>query len=161
MADYSTYLTGWRLWRIKEHLGVPELCPVWIDHAPAWPGRQPASAQCLIDPVASRRSSCSLAPTRECGCGLYAYRLRTPVGPEFNYAKGDLWDRWAGGRVALWGRLLEHQAGYRAEYAYPLSLFVPATMEAYVPGLGQHYGVPVQVIPGSEVLGEALLLPAG
>jgi hypothetical protein len=28
------------------------------------------------------------------------------------------------GKVALWGRIIEHERGYRAQYAYPLELWV-------------------------------------
>lgn len=29
------------------------------------------------------------------------------------------------GQVALWGHVVEHERGYRAEYAYPVALFLP------------------------------------
>ena len=32
------------------------------------------------------------------------------------------------GKVALWGRVIEHEHGYRAQYAYPQSIVVPASV---------------------------------
>jgi hypothetical protein len=54
------------------------------------------------------------APNVDCSCGLYGTheadllrRTRTPA---------------VLGRVALWGRVIEHDLGYRAEFGYPQRL---------------------------------------
>jgi len=38
----------------------------------------------------------------------------------------NLWERRdvAFGRVSLWGNIVEHEDGYRAEFAYPLDLYI-------------------------------------
>ncbi len=52
------------------------------------------------------------------------------------------------GRVSLWGRVVEHDLGWRASHAFPERLFVipgrvdARTVEAAIRGLGR-YGVPV------------------
>lgn len=70
------------------------------------------------------------------------------------------------GRVALWGRVIEHERGYRAQYAYPFELFLPGTRKpAVMPGfptvpdgagpakqvtvraLAARYGIPVVPFP--------------
>lgn len=50
------------------------------------------------------------------------------------------------GQVALWGRVVEHEYGYRAEYAYPYTLFLPPASPARVPAMA---GFPV--VPESRV----------
>ena len=56
-------------------------------------------------------------PDWQCYCGIYAYRDRTQAFP---------WSAMPAltvvGSVALWGRIVVHSRGYRAEYAYPQQL---------------------------------------
>jgi hypothetical protein len=61
-------------------------------------------------------------PVRKCTCGLYAYKTDDALSasellnPSFGLA--------VRGRVALWGRVIDHEAGYRAERAYPQVLYL-------------------------------------
>lgn len=81
-------------------------------------------------------------PYERCKCGIYA--LKTLAGVT---EKSDVI-----GKVALWGKVIEHEHGYRAEYAYPLAFFVP---KAPMPGfpvntsmgeLAKRYGITVEVM---------------
>ena len=66
------------------------------------------------------------APVRGCSCGFYAYRSPTQN---------------AQSRVALWGRVVGHRLGYRAEFAYPIELVVADRVEqSWLDRLTQHYG---------------------
>ncbi len=48
------------------------------------------------------------------------------------------------GSVSLWGDVVEHEWGYRAEFAYPKELWVPPEMGPIEVRLLEHgYGVPV------------------
>jgi hypothetical protein len=71
------------------------------------------------------------APDWQCYCGIYAYRDRTQALP---------WNAVPAltvvGSVALWGRVVVHSRGYRAEYAYPQQLRL-----AYA-GARELWGVP-------------------
>lgn len=51
----------------------------------------------------------------DCTCGIYAWKLDAVSGkpPDFNALKSVC------GEVWLWGRVLECEHGYRAEFAYP------------------------------------------
>jgi hypothetical protein len=73
----------------------------------AWPPLVPVRAEC-----ARRRHH--LVPGRDCSCGIHATRdtdlLRRTRDPAVL------------GTVALWGRVAEHEHGYRAEYGYPQRL---------------------------------------
>lgn len=88
------------------------------------------------------------APARDCVCGIYAMKdptkLDAPTGLIVQ------------GRVALWGRVIEHAEGYRAQYAYPVALSVwrgpvpmpgfprPEWMDATVRELAAIYGCAVE-----------------
>lgn len=51
-----------------------------------------------------------------CGCGIYAYKHRITAETQENapsettHIFGEVW---------LWGRIVEHEGGYRAQFAYP------------------------------------------
>ncbi len=85
------------------------------------------------------------APHRTCGCGWYALKAAAQVLPWIHLRQrmGALPSlrRIAIGRVALWGRVIEHAEGYRAEFAYPACLYVPS--RALIRPLGERYGVEV------------------
>ncbi len=85
---------------------APELLPVIAGGQP-WPARRPAHGVC-------RRHRGHQVPGPDCLCGLHATtdeaRLRRTRSP------GVL------GTVALWGRIVEHEHGYRAEVGYPQRL---------------------------------------
>ena len=54
-----------------------------------------------------------------CTCGIYAYK--TQQGAEWGDNRPET-DNHIWGEVWLWGRVVEHEKGYRAQYAYPKSL---------------------------------------
>ena len=60
------------------------------------------------------------APHLKCTCGIYASKslehLRRP-----GYQRSLIY-----GQVLLWGTMVEHQRGWRSQYAYPQSLLLPA-----------------------------------
>lgn len=97
------------------------------------------------------------APAERCRCGIYAFR-----DPEHLLLHVQGWysdphlfaattiERVVLGAVALWGTVIEHERGYRAEYAYPLGLWVPPIwrelypqVEAIHRALGERYRIPV------------------
>jgi hypothetical protein len=51
---------------------------------------------------------------------------------------------WAVGEVALWGRVIEHESGFRAQYAYPVALTVTSRREHTARVVAHAYGIPVQ-----------------
>lgn len=99
---------AWRAWTLSGRRDGSEvrLRPIAGSSKP-WPPLRPAQATC----TRPRRHP---APDLRCTCGLYA--TRTP----------DLLRRTRDpavvGTVALWGRVIEHESGYRGEYAYPQRL---------------------------------------
>jgi hypothetical protein len=101
-------VVGWRTWSLVEPTAGsgPVLRPVAAGRRP-WPARVPAQGTCRV----SRRHA---APVFGCLCGLHAAR-----DPE---RLRRIRDPAVLGTVALWGRLVEHDHGYRAELAYPQRL---------------------------------------
>jgi hypothetical protein len=72
-----------------------------------WPWAEPASADKLT------------ADTLTVD-GIHAFKTEAQAK---SYAANTVW-----GEVSLWGRVIEHDLGYRAEFAYPRTLIVPATI---------------------------------
>jgi len=58
-------------------------------------------------------------PHSACTCGLYAPRSIEHLR-QFGYE-----GRGIHGEVYLWGTVMEHRLGWRAQFAYPKSLFLP------------------------------------
>lgn len=88
------------------------------------------------------------APVLKCDCGIHAYKtaegaetrvLRDPNAFHFsNRPEGRVW-----GALKIWGKVVEHADGYRAQFAYPSVLLCEdAKLAARVAKL---YGVPCEV----------------
>lgn len=58
-------------------------------------------------------------PDRNCTCGVYAAKNLGHL-PQLGYA-----DRGICGEVYLWGKVVEHALGWRAQFAYPKNLVLP------------------------------------
>lgn len=118
-----------------------------------WP-RQKLRARCTR--TGSGHFSDHDAPKEDCACGIYAYSH-----PNDSHLKATdvVW-----GEIALWGDVLICESGYRAEFAYPLSLFVRDTGTKMVrhirDSLEANYGVPVFLVDerdgktAAEIMGE-------
>jgi hypothetical protein len=89
-----------------------------------WPSRQPLVAECDRDTSFAR-----------CTCGIYATKTFEDLKKN-SYNWNDLsapgWsasrpsdDVWVVAEVKLWGEVRRGAIGYRAEYAYPKTIYVP------------------------------------
>jgi hypothetical protein len=123
--DYAGALIGWRVWCVVERGGELLLGSVIADEL--WPRESALVATCRAHQIPSNsllpdRSAEHEAPAAGCTCGIYAAREPSTV---WTYLRGR--DE-AGtvarvlGRVLLWGRLVEHEHGWRAQFAYPLEV---------------------------------------
>jgi len=103
--DYIFPLVGYRVWQWDE-IGLKSL------NAIRWRPGEVLSAEC-------KTKGCHEAPQSDCTCGVYAAksldRLRRIGYPP---------DR-IHGEVYLWGTVVEHEDGWRAQFAYPKKLVVP------------------------------------
>jgi len=109
VPDAIEPLIGWRAWALARTVeGQLELRPI-IYSGETWPPHEVVPAKC--PPHGGREGHAP--PQPECTCGFYAVdgldRLPTVMGRDVTVI----------GSVALWGRLIEHESGTRAEFAYP------------------------------------------
>ncbi len=73
--------------------------------------------------------------------GIYAFNDTSEL-LGFGNIQGEVW---------LWGRVEEHEHGYRAQYAYPKRLWaatrhvpgLPRVSTEHMQAVGEHYGVPI------------------
>jgi hypothetical protein len=100
-------VVGWRAWRLRRD-EAGSLCLQPAFRGSPWRPREPVAAEC----VRRRRHG---APKRRCTCGLYGFRDGSEVGLGGTRLA-------AVGQVSMWGRVVEHDRGYRAEFAYPARL---------------------------------------
>lgn len=117
------YIEGWRFWKLVGEWAADQfrLALESIAYAYAWPPREPARATC---DYCWPHTSCGAHARGEmavhnCAGGLYGYKSKQVA---LDIGLSDCGEDAILGRVALWGQVIEHQHGFRAQYAYPLSL---------------------------------------
>jgi hypothetical protein len=141
-ADVAGPIRAWRMWSEHGDHQIPRLYSIGIGSLP-WPPGVPLQAQCLRQAIERHAlSHDAAAPAPGCTCGIWALKTAPTQGIV--------------GEVALWGRVIEHAIGYRAEYAYPIRLLwrAPAPMPGFprptgelrrLAALAEVYGVPLTV----------------
>jgi hypothetical protein len=108
VATLAEPIHAWRTWTLvgSRDGSRVRLAPIAGDGRP-WPPRRPAEASCT-------RHRSHVRPELDCTCGLHAVEspdeLRRTRDPAVL------------GTVALWGRIVEHEHGFRAALAYPQRL---------------------------------------
>jgi hypothetical protein len=145
--DYATPIVGWRTWRVVSRGRAARLLSPF--YRTVWPTGRPLHAVCQSkEPL-----SCHEVPTLECACGIYAAVVEA-LDREIADVAFHGWPRLAIGQVALWGRVVQAERGWRGEFAYPEKLFVleprPADRRRAARAaraLRGGYGVPVVVVP--------------
>src|SRR5436305_11554932 len=128
-------VVGWKIWRVAHDERRTRLRSVL--YGSLWPPGRPAVADCKKLYRARHEAP---DPLFECGIhvakSLEQWRHYLAVGGDRVF-----------GRALLWGGRLEGELGWRAATAYPLALYVPATLDdadAIAEGLSV-YGVPVEI----------------
>jgi hypothetical protein len=132
-------VVGWRAWVVTETAAGLRLGSVLYDEV--WTPGATAVAACrrrddlFAEPVAEHAT-----PGLGCGCGFHAAH---DAADALSYLRGR--DELTTvcrilGEVAIWGRLVETEAGWRASAAYPYRLYVPDEELAAALAV---YGVPV------------------
>src|SRR3990167_116323 len=109
---------GWRWWNATMDATGAWLHPLGVQQ-PAWPAGRPAKAICTQGAPAYGGGRHDV-PQAGCSCGFWAFKSDREVPS--SYIKPDR--TLVRGTVALWGRVIEHQEGYSAEYAYPVTLWL-------------------------------------
>lgn len=109
-------ILAWRIWRLRADAdrGLVEPLLESCVYGDPWAPQRTFAAECPDH----RR------PAPSCGCGVYAVTTREAALGWARWAQSALPHPIVLGRVQLWGRVLPHSAGYRAELAYPYELEV-------------------------------------
>jgi hypothetical protein len=127
-------LSGWRRWSVEMFGEI-----LLSNNLTKWEPRKRLVAECKrkernaymvaqanmgMIPMPYQEGDCCKGI--ECACGIYAYKLRFDAQSMENapsmktHVFGEVW---------LWGRIVEHQGGYRAQYAYPKAFVRTAISE--------------------------------
>ncbi len=102
-------IEGWRAWRlVRAGDGTVGLGSLFSPEE-RWRARSAARAVCAVE------GSYHPAPAVDCRCGYYAYADRARVAGASRRSA-------VVGAVSMWGSVIGHDFGFRAEYAYPQRL---------------------------------------
>ena len=165
IPDYVEPVDAWRVWRVvmRERRvvlqslfagsvwepGVPLVASCGAGHRSRWtPWRKKATDH--------------PAPELDCRCGIYGVKSVAAARSYLETPPLLCRDDRVIGRVALWGDVVEGPLGWRAAYAYPAELFVPAPVvagsglrrRAYVDEILsalEEYRVPVDLVAPSAL----------
>lgn len=139
IPDYVTCLTGYRVWKVEYR----------YLYSIAWrKGLAPGIATKALCARANYEGfkwygpygghDTSTAPVEQCGCGYYSFKSLEDLATGYSL---DDYREMVVGVVDIWGRVIEHEKGYRSEYMYPRELWISRPEHEY---LGEMYGVPIR-----------------
>jgi len=121
VPDYISPIIGYRVWRWNA-AGLKSL------NGEPWSPGKPLVAACRASNRgttvgrAGATHDANDAPREKCTCGVYASKslehLRTTGYERYGIC----------GEVNLWGTVVEHEQGFRAQFAYPKNLYLPPKM---------------------------------
>jgi hypothetical protein len=114
VPDYISPVVGYRAWQ-WDASGLRSLCG-----EPWHPGRTLA-AGCKFS-ISGLVHQVHDAPLMSCTCGIYAAKSQVDLRTAGYTGSGIQ------GEVLLWGTLVEHELGWRAQYACPKNFFLPLEM---------------------------------
>jgi hypothetical protein len=167
LAFATEPIVGWRVWRIErgvdrkvsafelatelleaERRGEPR--PVEqlfryrlrsLTQPETWPAGRAFLSACTLAETQAHEP-----PHASCECGVWALRSRESavrVALAYRHSGTAI----ALGGVSLWGRILELERGWRAQYAYPISLALFGGNDEIARDVGEAYRVEAGVEP--------------
>ena len=93
-------------------------------------------------------------PLAECGCGFYAFKTLPYLVEWLKRQEPNI----VGGEIYLWGKIVDCQYGYRAQYAYPKLFYSTSyhSRNAYNNSIFvlREFNVPVEPMPEKPTLPE-------
>jgi hypothetical protein len=128
VPDLVEVITAWRAWGFGLLNGAFRLKALGKDTL--WEPKQQFNAICMA-------GGQHHAPAFNCSCGIWSFKeLDGLVEAIGGYSEIKVL-----GKVSLWGRVIETENGYRAQYAYPSELWL---LDDSLEELGLIYDVPVR-----------------
>jgi len=139
----QTPILAWRAWTLVETAAGLELRSVVYPHP--WPTRRPLRMVCEPGGCLGARW-----PMQAHSCGIHGFKDRAGA-----VAFPSMWEarrftqqhispeQYVVGQVSIWGRVVEHERGYRGELAYPYALLLSPEQERLAAPLAARYGVDV------------------
>jgi hypothetical protein len=118
IPDYISPIVGYRVWTWNT-IGLKSLC------GERWHPGQSLAARCrasaVVGPIAGRSEAADdhNAPQANCTCGIHAVKTLHHFRSA-GYGRFGIY-----GEVYLWGTVVEHELGWRAQFAYPKNLYLP------------------------------------
>lgn len=144
IPDYFEALTGYRMWACHRNgLLVGQV------HCYAWPPYKPLEAVCgRVSEEHLQKGEYVEGPLLDCDCGVHALKtleLAEQRVIDYEYGHSMYMQRSSApfvvwGELKLWGKVIEHEVGYRAQYAYPSKIYSQHPHLAKI--VGRLYGVP-------------------
>lgn len=126
VPDMVQCIVGWRAWTLRNGL----LGALGVDVS--WSPKEAIRAEC------KGGSQFHVAPHWGCQCGIWAFK-------DIDRLLAVMGQKYAGvcvvGSVDLWGKVIETENGYRAQYAYPKELWL---LDNSLEELGLVYDVPIR-----------------
>ena len=121
VPDYISPIIGYRVWK-WENTGLKSLC------GERWKPSQSLAARCKASTIVGRADvvhDVRDIPQANCTCGVYAVKA-------LDHFRSAGYERFGiHGEVYLWGTVVEHELGWRAQFAYPKTLFLPSDLIPY------------------------------
>ena len=117
VPDFISPITAYRAWQWDAN-GLRSL------NGERWLPGQPLAASCRVDAIGSIAGLSKAThnpaelPYFSCTCGVYAARTIEHLR-QCSYKKFGVH-----GEVYLWGKVVEHERGWRAQFAYPRTFVV-------------------------------------
>lgn len=118
--DYLEPVIGWRVWRAVQTAEGMVLLSAFRKQA--WPHARQFGALCDAFRFPWRQRHA--APQEKCDCGIHALSLDRMAHEYAKLHASGLYFPVLG-TVALWGKVIVTEHGWRGECAYPQQLFVP------------------------------------
>ena len=133
IPDFVQPIVGYRCWKVSPTSKAGRLLAIGVTKE--WPAGKPIQAT-----NRGCTKSHSDIPGLNCECGMWAFKTLADLKDAISeYTHMDL----VAGQVYLWGRVIECEFGFRAEYAYPKEIWC---LKPEHERLGIQYNVPVRML---------------
>ena len=113
MRTFIDSVVGDRFWRIKVLQGGELSIASLVFSSETWYPGEIYEASCR-----SNQTHGDVSPSWGCECGIYAKKVHQAFSHAETFPNGFLL---VAGKVRGWGKVVEHEEGYRFQYAYPAS----------------------------------------